>query len=87
VLTAGYATGCVNSITIAVQANPRTVPSFTSNVPCFGLPTNFTDQTTNVPNQWTWDFGDGSITVLREHILLHSLPKTDLAVLIQSPQT
>lgn len=60
VLTAGYATGCVNSITIAVQANPRTVPAFTSNVPCFGLPTNFSDQTTNTPTVWTWNFGDSS---------------------------
>lgn len=60
VLTAGYGTGCTHSTTIAVQANPRTVPSFTSNVPCFGLPTNFTDQTTNAPTQWQWDFGDAS---------------------------
>lgn len=60
VLTAGYATGCTHSTTIAVQANPRTVPSFTSNVPCLGLPTNFTDATTNTPTQWQWDFGDAS---------------------------
>lgn len=60
VLTAGYATGCTHSTTISVAANPRTVPSFTSNVPCLGLPTNFTDATTNTPTQWQWDFGDGS---------------------------
>lgn len=60
VLTAGYGTGCTHSVTIPVVANPRTVPSFTSNVPCLGLPTNFTDATTNSPTQWQWDFGDGS---------------------------
>lgn len=60
VLTAGYATGCTNTTTVSVAANPRTTPSFTSNVPCFGLPTNFTDATGNTPNQWQWDFGDGS---------------------------
>jgi len=60
ILTAGYGTGCTHSTTIAVQANPRTVPSFASNVPCLGLPTNFTDATTNTPTQWQWDFGDGS---------------------------
>lgn len=60
VLTAGYATGCTHSTTISVAANPRTVPSFTSNVPCLGLPTVFTDVTTNAPVQWSWDFGDNS---------------------------
>lgn len=60
VLTAGYSTGCTNSVTIPVVANPRTVPAFTSNVPCLGLPTNFNDATTNSPTQWQWNFGDAS---------------------------
>ncbi|HLP13925.1 MAG TPA: PKD domain-containing protein [Flavobacteriales bacterium] len=60
-LTAGYAaSGCTNSITYAVDANPRTVPNFTNNTPCFGAPTNFTDLTTNAPITWEWNFGDGS---------------------------
>lgn len=59
-LTAGYATGCTNSITIPVTAYPRTVPSFTSNVPCLGAPTNFSDATTNSPTSWSWNFGDNS---------------------------
>lgn len=60
ILTAGYGTGCTHSTTISVAANPRTVPSFTSNVPCLGLPTNFTDATTNTPTLWQWNFGDAS---------------------------
>ena len=60
-LTAGYAaSGCTNSITYAVDAFPRTVPDFSTNTPCLGGATNFTDLTTGAPNQWEWDFGDGS---------------------------
>jgi gliding motility-associated-like protein len=59
-LTAGYATGCTNSITIPVTAYPLTVPGFTSTTPCLNIATSFTDATTNSPNQWTWNFGDGS---------------------------
>jgi gliding motility-associated-like protein len=59
-LTAGYATGCTNSIVIPVTVYPRTVPAFTSTIPCLGGATNFTDQTANSPVSWQWDFGDGS---------------------------
>lgn len=59
-LTAGYATGCTNSITIPVTAYPLTVPNFTSTSPCLNVTTAFTDATTNAPTQWTWHFGDGS---------------------------
>ena len=61
VLTTGYsATGCTNSVTIPVQSYPRTVPSFTSNTPCLNFATQFTDNTTNAPVSWSWDFDDGS---------------------------
>ncbi len=66
-LTAGYATGCANTIVVPVTVYPRTVPSFTSNVPCLGGPTNFTDATTNTPVNWTWDFGDGSPAVTTQN--------------------
>ena len=60
-LTAGYAaSGCTHSFTQAVTAFPRTNPLFTANTPCLNAPTNFVDQTTGTPNQWSWDFGDGS---------------------------
>lgn len=59
-LTAGFPSGCTNSIVIPVTVYPRTVPSFTSTVPCFGASTSFTDATTNSPSSWQWNFGDGS---------------------------
>ncbi len=63
VLTTGYSlTGCTNSVTIAVVSYPHTGPAFTSNTPCLNAATNFTDNTTNTPTIWTWNFGDGSPT-------------------------
>jgi gliding motility-associated-like protein len=60
-LTAGYAaSGCTHNITYAVDAFPRTVPNFSTNTPCLGGATNFSDLTTGAPDQWEWDFGDGS---------------------------
>jgi gliding motility-associated-like protein len=59
-LTAGFVSGCNNTITIPVVVHPRTVPAFTSNIPCLGGATNFTDVTTNSPVSWQWNFGDGS---------------------------
>ncbi len=60
-LVAGYsASGCTDTIYYVVDAFPRTVPDFSSNTPCLGLATAFTDLTTNAPNTWAWDFGDGS---------------------------
>ncbi|MBK6952182.1 MAG: PKD domain-containing protein [Crocinitomicaceae bacterium] len=60
-LTAGYsASGCTHSITQAVTAFPRTNPTFTTNTPCLGGATNFTDLTTGGPIIWQWNLGDGS---------------------------
>ena len=60
-LTAGYAaSGCTHSITIPVDAFPLTVPNFSTNTPCLGGATNFTDLTGGTPNQWELDFGDAS---------------------------
>lgn len=60
ILTAGYATGCTNNITIPVTSYPVTVPAFTSTTPCFHFSTSFTDVTANSPVLWSWDFGDAS---------------------------
>jgi len=67
-LTAGYAaSGCTNSMTQSVIAFPRTVPNFSTNTPCLGGATNFTDLTTGTPNSWQWDFGDGSAIDLTQN--------------------
>lgn len=60
-LTSTYtATGCSNTITQTVQSYPRTTPAFTANTPCLGNITDFIDQTGGSPDQWEWNFGDGS---------------------------
>lgn len=60
-LTATYSwSGCSNTISQTVESFPRTTPAFTANTPCLGEFTNFADQTGGTPDQWEWDFGDGS---------------------------
>jgi gliding motility-associated-like protein len=60
-LVAGYAaSGCTDTIYYTVDAHPRTIPGFTSNIPCLNAPSVFTDTTLGTPTQWEWDFGDGS---------------------------
>lgn len=67
-LTAGYASsGCTHSLTQAVTAFPRTTPAFSTNTPCLGGATNFTDLTGGLPISWEWDFGDGSPINLTQH--------------------
>lgn len=83
VLTAGYAaSGCTHSVTIPVQSFPRTVPSFVSNTPCLGAVTNFTDNTTNAPTQWTWDLGDGTTSALQNPSHVYATPGTYAVQLI-----
>lgn len=60
-LTVTYSSNsCSNTINQLVEAYPRTTPAFTANTPCLGEITSFVDQTGGAPNQWEWDFGDGS---------------------------
>lgn len=60
-LVAGYlASGCTDTIVYTIDAYPRTIPDFSTNTPCLGASTDFTDETTGTPTLWTWDFGDGS---------------------------
>ncbi|MEZ4924511.1 MAG: PKD domain-containing protein, partial [Crocinitomicaceae bacterium] len=60
-LVAGYsASGCTNSITYQVNAHPLTTPNFSTNTPCLGGSTVFTDLTGGTPTIWQWDFGDAS---------------------------
>jgi gliding motility-associated-like protein len=59
-LVAGYiSSGCVDSITISVNAYERIIPSFTTDTICFKETTAFTNTSTNTNNgpQFSWDFG------------------------------
>ncbi|UKN01467.1 PKD domain-containing protein [Paracrocinitomix mangrovi] len=60
-LVAGYsASGCTDTIVYSVEANPLTTPNFSTNTPCLGGTTIFTDLTGGTPTIWEWNFGDGS---------------------------
>ncbi|MEQ1916768.1 MAG: PKD domain-containing protein, partial [Gallionella sp.] len=50
------------SITITVNTPPAPVASFTPDVTSGDAPltVNFTDNSTNTPTAWAWDFGDGT---------------------------
>lgn len=60
-LVAGYAaSGCTDTIIYTVNAFEVTTPNFTTNTPCLGGVTNFTDLSGGNANSWQWDFGDAS---------------------------
>jgi gliding motility-associated-like protein len=82
VLTAGYATGCANSITIPVTAFPLTVPGFTSSTSCLNVTTAFTDATINTPTQWSWSFGDASTATTQNPSHTYAAPGTYSVMLI-----
>jgi gliding motility-associated-like protein len=51
---------CIDSIKHVINVNPVPDANFISTIVCFNNPTQFTDQSLGVPNQWSWDFGDGN---------------------------
>lgn len=58
-LIAGYAaTGCTDTFSLPAIVNPTPVAAFSTGPVCLNEITVFTDQSTNNPNSWTWDFGD-----------------------------
>ncbi|MFN8394500.1 MAG: PKD domain-containing protein [Bacteroidia bacterium] len=59
-LVSGYtATGCRDTMAHTVIVHPRPVAAFTTGPVLLNDTTQFQDQSTNTPNQWVWDFGDG----------------------------
>lgn len=84
ILTAGYAaTGCINTVTFPVTSFPLTIPGFTGTTPCLNVATVFTDNTTNAPAQWIWNFGDGStLNNLQNPTHIYGAPGTYAVTLV-----
>lgn len=59
-LTVTNVNGCDSTITVPIIVYDIPVADFTFDTVCVGSPTTFTDQSTGVPLNWTWDFGDGN---------------------------
>ncbi|MEX2484044.1 MAG: PKD domain-containing protein [Brumimicrobium sp.] len=59
-LTVTNINGCDSTINHDVIVSEVPVADFTVDTDCFGAPTIFTDQSTNNPGIWLWDFGDGN---------------------------
>lgn len=83
-LVAGYsASGCTDTIIYQVDAHPLTTPNFSTNTPCLGGATVFTDLTGGVPIQWQWDFGDASpVDVNQNPVHSYAAPGLYTVVLI-----
>lgn len=56
-----FGSSCSYTIDTIVPFSPGTPPvaNFSSNAPCLGNATTFTDLSTNSPTAWSWNFGDG----------------------------
>ena len=59
-LTVTNVNGCDSTINHDVIVSEVPDADFTVVTDCFGAPTVFTDQSTNNPGIWLWDFGDGT---------------------------
>ncbi len=59
-LTVTNVNGCDSTMNQDVIVSQVPEADFTVQTDCFGAPTIFTDQSTNNPGIWLWDFGDGT---------------------------
>jgi PKD repeat protein len=65
--------------TITIIERPIANFDYSPKYGTFPLQVQFTDHTTDSPNQWEWDFGDGSPTVTdRNPVHTYALPGTYL---------
>src|SRR5690554_68325 len=60
-LLAGNPNGCDSTIQKDIVVAEVPVADFINDTVCFGLETNFSDVSTGIPNEWIWNFGDGTI--------------------------
>lgn len=59
-LTVTNVNGCDSTVVIPVTVNVFPQAIYSVDTVCVGTPTSFTDNSTGLPNQWTWNFGDGT---------------------------
>ncbi len=76
--------GCTHSVIQALTVNPTPVAAFSNSIVCEGVNTIFTDQSTNNPQAWSWDFGDGSALSAQQNPTHTYLAGTYTATLIAS---
>ena len=62
----------------SVASAQAPVTDFTANITsgCGPLSVSFTDQSTNSPNQWNWDFGNSNNSILQNPSAIYTLPGT-----------
>ena len=62
----------------SVTSAQAPVADFTANITsgCGPVSVSFTDQSTNSPNQWNWDFGNSNNSILQNPSAIYTLPGT-----------
>lgn len=60
------ADGCKDTMVKTVQVRGLPTAAFTADMPCFGEPMTFTDQSIDAV-AWSWDFGDGTGTSTQQN--------------------
>src|SRR5690554_6395952 len=67
-LLAGNPNGCDSTIQKDIRVAEVPVADFINDTVCYGLATNFSDVSTGIPNEWIWNFGDGTIVNSTENV-------------------
>ncbi|CAN5442494.1 hypothetical protein BH09BAC1_BH09BAC1_07840 [soil metagenome] len=69
---------CISKASKTIQVFNKPAAKFSYQIGCAGAPINFSDQSVGVPNDalatWLWEFGDDSISTLRNPGHIYSQP-------------